>query len=64
MHTILSSLGITLLVLLGVAAVLSLVLLVMVLTRAVVRVGHQLHTDDEQPPRFFADVPPNQPHSW
>ena len=58
MHTLLSSLGMTAVALLGLATILALLLVVMVEVRCLARLSGQVGAldPDEQPPRFFADV--------
>jgi hypothetical protein len=60
MHSLLSNFGMALLTVLGVAAVLGLVLVVLVEIRCLVRLTGQLGAEPEDEPRFFADV--DQPH--
>ena len=56
MHTLLSSLGMTAVALLGLAAILALLLVIKVEARCLARLKVQAIDPDEQPPRFFADV--------
>jgi hypothetical protein len=55
MHSMLSSFGMAIVTLLGIAAVLGLVLLVAVEIRCLVRINRQLGTPNDEP-RFFSDV--------
>ncbi len=58
MHNLLSSYGLAVLTLLGIAAVLALVLVVLVEIRCLVRLTARIGADPEEP-RFFADVGPH-----
>jgi hypothetical protein len=55
MHSMLSSYGLAIVTLLGLAVVLGLVLVVMVEIRCLVRINRQLGVPRDEP-RFFADV--------
>jgi hypothetical protein len=55
MHSMLSSYGLAIVTLLGTAAVLALVLIVMVEIRCLVRINRQLGAPNDEP-RFFTDV--------
>lgn len=55
MHSMLSSFGMAIVTLLGIAAVLGLVLLVAVEIRCLLRINRQLGAPRDEP-RFFADV--------
>jgi hypothetical protein len=59
MHNLVSSYGMAILTLLGLAVVLGLVLVVAVEVRCLVRINRQLSAPTDEP-RFFADV--DQPH--